>query len=268
MHFVDVPDGYLYYEQHGQGPDVVLLNGGLADVRMWSSTVAWLAESYRVTTWDYRDSGLSSVSEKPYDEIDDLTAVLDAAGVNRAVLVGSSDGGRRALGFAHRHPDRVARVCAIAGSFGEFPDASPEEEAARVVMRQHFARHAEVLAADGIPAAAAHDVNGWCPAVNEVDRRFLVGLQIANSRVMTMEVWNGAELDPPVKHRFAELTTPLSVLVGARDFQGTQQWARRLAGEAPYAELEILDEADHMPMFSAPEAFRDFLTRSLAGWTG
>ena len=261
--FVDVPDGYLHYDQHGQGPDVVLLNGGLADLRMWDPTVAWLAESHRVTTWDYRDTGLSSPSDRAYDEIADLAAVMDAADVRRAALVGSSDGGRRALGFAHRHPDRVSRVCVIGGSFGEFPDPAPDEEAARVVMRQHFARHAEVLAADGIPAAAVHDVGGWCPSLNDDDRRFLVGLQIANSRVMTMDVHHGVELDPPVKHRFGEITTPVSVLVGARDFQGTQLWARRLAGQLPSAELQILPEADHMPMFSAPEGFREFLRRSL-----
>lgn len=261
--FVEVPDGYLYYEQHGEGPDVVLLNGGLADVRMWDSTVAWLSSSARVTTWDYRDNGLSSPSYAPYSEIDDLAAVLDAAGVQSAVLIGSSDGARRALGFAHRHPDRVRRVCAVAGSFGEFPDANPAEAEARVVMRAHFTRLEEILAADGIPAAAAYDVGGWCPMVNDADRRLLVGLAIANSRVLTMPVHHGEELDPPVKTRFAELKPPLSVLVGGRDFQGTQLWAARLAAQAPTADLTVIPEADHMPMFSAPDEFRRFVTDAL-----
>ncbi|WP_328999882.1 alpha/beta hydrolase [Kribbella sp. NBC_00709] len=260
MPFVNVPDGYLYYEQHGQGPDVVLLNGGLADVRMWSSTVAWLAESHRVTTWDYRDTGLSSPTERAYDEIADLAAVMDAAGVGRGVLLGVSDGGRRALGFAHRHPERVSRVIVAGGSFGEFPDPTPAEEAARVVMRAHFAGLAKVLASDGIPAAAEHDIRGWCPGVQEDDRRLLVGLVIANSRVLTMPVHHGVELDPPVKHRFAELATPISVLIGSRDFDGTQLWGRRLASQAPHAELTLLPQGDHMPMFSAPAAFRQFVS--------
>ena len=264
MPFVNVPDGYLYFEQHGAGPDVVLLNGGLADVRMWSSTVAWLAEAHRVTTWDYRDTGLSSPADREYDEIADLAAVLDAAGIERAVLVGVSDGGRRGLGFAHRHPDRVTHLCVVGGSFGEFPDPTPAEEAARVVMRAHFARQAKVLESDGIPAAAEHDVQGWCPAVRGDDRRLLVGLEIANSRVMTMPVHHGVELDPPVKHRFTELTTAISVLIGGRDFDGTQLWGRRLAAQAPYAELTVLPEADHMPMFSAPDGFREFVSRVLA----
>jgi pimeloyl-ACP methyl ester carboxylesterase len=78
--FVDVAGGYLYHEQQGVGPDVVLINGGLSDLRMWDSTVSWLAETARVTTWDCRDTGLSSWATEPYDEMDDLAAVLDAAG--------------------------------------------------------------------------------------------------------------------------------------------------------------------------------------------
>ena len=34
--FVDVPGGYLYYQQQGHGPDVVLINGGNVDLRMWT----------------------------------------------------------------------------------------------------------------------------------------------------------------------------------------------------------------------------------------
>jgi len=261
--FVEVPGGYLYYEQYGAGPDVVLLNGGFADLRMWDATVEWLAERARVTTWDYRDTGLSAPAYGPYSEIDDLTAVLDAAKVSRAVLVGVSEGGRRALGYAHRHPERVTRVGAVAGSFGEFPDPSPEESAAREVMRSHFAICEAVLAADGIPAVSALDVDAWCPAAPAKDRRRLIGLQLANSRVRLMDVYHGLELDPPVKTRFAEIETPVSVLIGERDFQGSQLWARRLAAQAPQADLTVIPGADHMPMFSAPEEFREFVIRSL-----
>jgi pimeloyl-ACP methyl ester carboxylesterase len=259
--YVDVPDGYLYYDQHGDGgPDVVLLNGGLADTRMWDSTITWLAKFARVTTWDYRDNGRSAPSYGPYDEIADLLAVLDAAGIARAILVGSSDGARRALGFAHRHPDRVAKVCAVAPSFGEFPDPSPEEEAARVVMRAHFAEIADLLDTEGIPATAAHDIDGWCPQVPEPARRLLTALAVANSRILTMPEAHGQELDPPVKARFAELQPPIHVLVGKHDFHGTQLWAQRLKAQAPNATLSVLPHADHMPMFSAPAAFREWVT--------
>ncbi|WP_203840345.1 alpha/beta fold hydrolase [Winogradskya humida] len=262
--FVEVPRGYLYYRQHGHGPDVVLLNAGLADVRMWDTTVAWLAGIARVTTWDYRDTGLSSWSSGPYSEIDDLEAVLDAAGVSRATLVGVSDGGRQALAFAHRHPDRVAKVCAVASSFGEFPDPSAQETAARRRMREVFAEVEEHVRSRDILAASVVDVDAWSPAANPDDRRRLIGWHVANARILTMEQYHGVELDPPVKTRFAEIGTPVAVFAGGRDFEGTQLWARRIADQAPTASLFTAPDADHYPMFSDPGQFERFLREAVA----
>lgn len=262
--FVEVPDGYLYYRQCGRGPDVVLLNAGLADVRMWDTTVAWLADIARVTTWDYRDTGLSSWSSRSYSEIDDLEAVLDAVGVARATLVGVSDGGRQALAFAHRHPDRVAKVCVVCGSFGEFPDPSARETAARQQMREVFAEVEKHLRSQDVLAASVVDVDAWNPAVNPADRRRLIGWHVANARILMMEHNHGVELDPPVKTRFAEIGIPVAVFAGGRDFEGTQLWARRLADQAPRASLFVAPDADHSPMFSDPEQFGRFLREAVA----
>jgi non-heme chloroperoxidase len=206
--FVDVPDGYLHYRQRGQGPDVVLVNGGGVDLRMWDSTVVWLADIARVTTWDCRDTGLSSASDEPYDEIEDLAAVLDAAGVARATLVGVSIGGRQVLAFAHRHPDRVAKACVVGGSFNEFPDPSEQESAAWQTMLVQFAEREKLLRGSGSYAAAAWDADGWSPALSPDDRRRMIGWQVANDRIMYLEEYNGVELDPPVKTRFAEIAVP------------------------------------------------------------
>lgn len=252
--FVDVPDGFLYYQTRGQGQDVVLLNAGGADLRMWETTLSWLAEIARVTAFDYRDTGLSSIGTEPYSEIEDVAAVMDAAGVRTAVLVGVSDGARRGLAYAHRYPERVSRVVAIGGSFGEFPDPTPEETAARQVMREHFAR-LPALRAEGIPAYAAADIDAWAPALSPRDRRKMIGLQIANSYWIDLEDYLGTELDPPVMARFAEITTPISVVVGGHDFEGTRLWAQRIVNQAPDASLTVLAEADHFPMLSAPAEF-------------
>ncbi|MCU7726595.1 alpha/beta hydrolase [Actinoplanes sp. KI2] len=262
--FAEVPDGYLYYRQHGHGPDVVLLNAGLADVRMWDTTVAWLADIARVTTWDYRDTGLSSWSSRPYREIDDLEAVLDAAGVARATLLGASDGGRQALAFAHRHPGRVVKVCVVGGSFGEFPDPAPRETAARQQMRKVFDEVERHLRNQDILAASTVDVDAWSPAVNAADRRRLIGWHVANSRVLTMPQYHGVELDPPVKTRFAEIDTPIAVFAGGRDFEGTRLWAARLADQAPQASLFVAPDADHFPMFSDPTRFERFVREAIA----
>jgi 3-oxoadipate enol-lactonase len=262
--FAEVPGGFLYYQTHGQGQDVVLLNPGSADLRLWETTLPWLAQIARVITFDYRDTGLSSPGTGPYSEIDDIAAVMDAVGAVCAVLVGVSDGARRALAFAHDYPDRVSRVVAAGGSFGDFPDPSPEEAAARREMGDHFARREAARASGGPYAAAAVDVDSWAPALDLRDRRTMIGLTVANNYLVTLEDYFGRELDPPVKTRFGEIPTPIDVLVGGHDFAATRLWAQRIADEAPHAGLTLIAEADHFPMLSTPDHFERFLRDALA----
>lgn len=259
--FVDVPNGYLYHRTRGQGPDVVLLNAGGPDLRMWDTTVPWLARIARVTTFDYRESGLSSGATEPYSEIEDIAAVLDAAGVESAVVLGVSDGARRALAFAHRYPERVSRVVAVDATFGEFPEPSPAEKAARQEMVEHFARREALRAESGDRAAAELDLDAWAPALDPHHRRKMANMIVANSSLFVQ--YFGEELDPPVKTRFAEITTPISLLLGGRDFAGTELWARRIADQTADATLTLIPEADHFPMLSAPDRFERFLREVL-----
>lgn len=261
--FVDVPNGYLYSRTHGAGPDVVLLNAGYADLRMWDTTVAWLAELARVITYDYRDTGLSSRATEPYSELDDLAAVLDAGGVESALVVGVSDGARRGLAFAHRYPDRVRGVVASGPALGAFPDPSPEETAAREPMLALFARRERIRAEAGVYAEAEVDLDTWAPALDQEQRRKMLGLAYASEYFIRLEDYLGAELEPPVKTRLGELTCPITVLAGGRDFKAIELWGRRIVREAANATLTVIPDADHYPMLSTPKEFERILRELL-----
>lgn len=56
-----------------------------------------------------------------------------------------------------------------------------------------------------------------------------VGPQLSNAYWIELPESLGAELDPPVKARFAEVTVPVDVVVGGREFVSTRLWACRLA---------------------------------------
>jgi pimeloyl-ACP methyl ester carboxylesterase len=198
--------------------------------------------------------------------MDDVAAVRDANGVRSAILIGVSDGARRGLGFAHRYPERVDHLVAIGGAFGEFPDPSPEESAAREVMRDHFVRRAGVHKSEGIHAAAEADIRAWGAVLDGDPLRKMIGLQVANSYWIDLpdEDYLGRELDPPVKSRFAEISTPISVVVGGHDFEATRLWARRIVDQAPHATLTLLPDADHFPMLSAPGEFERIVREVLS----
>src|SRR5690349_12453820 len=109
---IAVADGELYYEDAGDGPAVVLLHGGLLDCRMWDDQFEVLAATHRVIRIDVRSHGRSSSAAGDFRHDDDLAAVLDTLGVERAALVGLSMGGRIAFDFAVSRPQRVWALCA------------------------------------------------------------------------------------------------------------------------------------------------------------
>ena len=102
----------LYYESHGAGPAVVLVHGFGDSGALWDAQVAAFRDRYQVVTLDMRGHARS---EAPADlglytqdgVVEDVRAVMDAAGVERAVVGGHSLGGYTSLRFYQRYPDRV-----------------------------------------------------------------------------------------------------------------------------------------------------------------
>lgn len=107
----------LYWEAHGEGPAIVLAHGVGGNHAIWFRQLGPLARGNRVVTFDHRGFGRSvdhdGRGRSAYAE--DLRALLDHLGIERALLAGQSMGGGTCIDFACRWPERVAAL-AIADS--------------------------------------------------------------------------------------------------------------------------------------------------------
>lgn len=134
--------GSIAYQVVGEGPsDVVFVPGFVSNVELqWefppmADFFARLATFCRLIVFDKRGSGLSEHlrGDGPVpleDRMDDVRAVMDAAGSERATLFGISEGGPMSILFAATYPERVERLVlfgAFAGSFREGTDWLPED---------------------------------------------------------------------------------------------------------------------------------------------
>src|SRR5690349_20089660 len=117
---VEVENARLWVESEGDGPPVVFLHGGLGDSRLWAPVIERLRDTFRCIAFDFRFYGRSEADEVEWRHDDDVVAVLDALGVERAAVVGLSMGGRVALETALRHPERVDAVVHVAGAVRPF----------------------------------------------------------------------------------------------------------------------------------------------------
>ena len=126
---VVVRDGVrVHWERYGDGEPTILLlpTWSIYHSRHWKLQIPYLARHFRVLTFDGRGNGLSDrpTESQAYDAVefaDDAAAVLDAAGVESAVVAGVSLGALYGLHFATRHPDRAVGVFMMGPTIGLIP---------------------------------------------------------------------------------------------------------------------------------------------------
>ena len=100
------------------GLPVLLVHGINMSKDVWADVADRVAERRRVVSFDLRGHG-ESATGGPYTEsdyADDALAVLDARGIERAHVVGTSFGGSAAASLAARHPERVASIASFGGA--------------------------------------------------------------------------------------------------------------------------------------------------------
>jgi pimeloyl-ACP methyl ester carboxylesterase len=105
----------LYHEVRGAGPPVLLIMGATGDGGHFDAIAEELAGEFTVITYDRRGNGRSPApagwrTTSPREQADDAAALLDALGIDRAAVFGTSGGGNLALCALVRHPGRVRGV--------------------------------------------------------------------------------------------------------------------------------------------------------------
>jgi 3-oxoadipate enol-lactonase len=103
----------LFFESAGTGPPLVLIPETGTDRRIWHDQVAAFAERYRVVRYDLRGWGRSPRHKGVYRYAEDLAALLDCLGIERAALVGLYSGADVALDLALERPERVAALVLV-----------------------------------------------------------------------------------------------------------------------------------------------------------
>ncbi len=118
--YVELGAVHTWYEEHGEGPAVVLLHPGGADARAWAPNLEALAAGFRVFTPERRGHGRTADVEGAITYelmVQDTILFLERVVGGPAELVGCSAGAIVALGVAHARPDLAKRLVLVSGVF-------------------------------------------------------------------------------------------------------------------------------------------------------
>jgi pimeloyl-ACP methyl ester carboxylesterase len=120
-----------WYDEHGSGPPLVLMHGGLVDARFFEPNLPALAEKFHVYTPERRGHGHTPDVEGPITYqlmADDTIAFLEDVVGRPADLVGHSDGAFIAMLVAMQRPELVNRLAMISGGYNKSGEAVPDAE--------------------------------------------------------------------------------------------------------------------------------------------
>lgn len=260
-------------ESGGDGPPIVLLHGLTATRRYVVMGSRLLERSgYRLIGYDARAHGASSPAADAraygYAEMrGDLEALLDAHGIERAVLAGSSMGAATALSFAMEHPGRVAALVQSTPAYMGAPRADPADLAVWDALAVGLERDG----VNGFLAAYHPSVGGrWREPLLRLTRQRLehhadLGALADALRVVPRSV-PFVGLD-----RLADVQAP-TLMVASRDEADPEHplaVAEAYTERLPDAEL-VVEEPGRSPLpwrgAQVSRAIADFLTRRVEGW--
>src|SRR6478736_9281 len=260
---IDVPGGRLWAQWAGEGSAVVLVHAGIADARMWDPQWDALVARHRVVRYDTRGFGRTETDDVPYSNRADLVAVLDAAGIHRAVFVGCSRAGAIVVDTALEFPDRVSGVAWVCGGLSGFEwEETPEEAAA-------FARGEALEEARDWAAVTDHEVQIWVDGIGQpagrapAFARDLVRTMTLETYAQEKEFGQPIVADPPAAGRLGELRVPVLAIVGLLDESSVPAAAALLVEQAGARRIDLPDIA-HMPSLERPEWFAETLLAFLA----
>jgi pimeloyl-ACP methyl ester carboxylesterase len=216
---------------------------------MWAPQIEPLSREHTVIVWDIRGHGQSEAPDEPGSftpeaTLADMAMLLDACGIDRAVVGGLSLGGYLSLAFRLLHPDRV-RGLVIADSGPGF-----RKDEARAQWNEESERIATSIERDG--AAGRSAAMGVDPGVH----RSTSGLAHAARGIMPQR-------DSTVIDSLSSIDVPTLLLVGENDtpfLTSAEYMERRIPG----ASRMVIPDAGHAVNVDQPEAFNTAVGHFLA----
>lgn len=268
MPLIEVNQVHLAYEIHGQGLPLVLIAGLGYDRWMWHKMVPSLAEHFQVISFDNRGVGESDIPAGPYTAqmlADDTAGLLQALGIEQAVIMGHSMGGFIAQALALSRPDLVHTLVLSATNFGG-PRHVPITPEAMAVLTDttsdpltRLRRGILISCAPGFEQRQPKVVEEWLQyrAAHPIN---LQGYQ-AQMGIGLALLAEAASFEL----RLPQIQTPTLILFGRHDKVVPPGNAALLARQIPGSQVVILPGAGHFYPLETPQAASqeviEFVTR-------
>jgi pimeloyl-ACP methyl ester carboxylesterase len=262
--FAEIDGARLYYEEAGSGRALVMLHAGIADTRMWDGQFAPFAERFRVVRYDRRGFGRTRAEPaEGYSHRQDLYDLLRFLEIERAILLGCSQGAKIATDFTLEHPLVTEALVLVAPALGGFEWTGGEP--AQFAELEEADRAGDLERVNELELQIWVDGTGRAP--HEVDAGVRELVREMNRIALNAPTDLGTELqlDQPAINRLSEIQVPTLVITGEMDTPKTLAAASLLTEKIRGARRANIGGAAHLPGMERPEEFNRQVLSFLAG---
>lgn len=260
--FARLDDKQIYYETHGDGFPLVLLNGIMMSTKSWAPFIEVLSKRHRLILMDFFDQGQSDKMSESYDhsiQVDAIFAVLDDLKIETADLVGISYGAQIALQAALKAPKRIRRlVIANAG----IKTAKLLAEIGR--GWNHVAGEGEAYYYATIPTIYSPGFYAERVEWMENRKKHLISVFSDPEFSEAMVRLTNSSESYDIEADAERILQPTLVIGSDSDVLTPLPEQRRLVALLPDAELVIIPDCGHASMYEKPALFTSLVLGHLA----
>lgn len=231
----------LHVTQQGSGPAVLLVHAGGLDSRMWGPLTELLHDRFTLLAPDLRGHGHTPPGHAPFSHAEDLLAVMDAAGLQQAAVVGASFGGGIALELATLVPERVTALVLFAATLSDHDDFGEE-------LPAFWEAEEQLLTHANIEGAVELGVETWVKDPATAD------LVASMTRDAFLAQLGADDVARELPVNLPSITASTLAVSGGLDFPVFAAMADRIAREVPDAKRAEVPDAGHLIALERPEA--------------
>ena len=262
-----------HYEVAGSGPALVFIHGAFVDMALWDHQVAHFSDRFQVVRYDLRGHGQTEPTDAPTYTLelfaDDLKALLDALGIERAIVCGLSLGGMIAQAFAVKHSAMLDRLILCDTAVSVTLTLSDKLQtyvlypkwmihlSIRLMSVERFTRFSFWL-------AAFSRSDDWF-GKNAKTRDYVKSRMLAMSEAAYLRVYDA--IYGFRQYDLATISAPTLILNGEHESRTVFRHTEEILRLIPNATAQVIPNAGHTSNMENAPAFNAALDRFLAGDT-
>jgi len=235
MSFIEHDGATIWYDAQGEGEPLAVIGGDCMASDQFHFVLPALIQRFRLVRWDFRGLGNSDRNPQVHryvidEKVEDMKAVLDAAGIERTHIWAIATGTYTGVTFAARYPERV-------GAIIHYGQCQPTEGGFKI-----FGILDRIHKEFDWPTACEHMVHLYAPKPEFMDWTIAVYVKNTNADWLK-SYWD--ELNADITEELRQTTAPMLVLIGAQGPLGAgtsygSGWETTKACR-PDAELEVVE---------------------------